>query len=260
MINLRKYGKKPYTAAVLHGGPGAPGGMAPVARELSAVCGILEPLQTSATLEGQIRELRDLLEEHGDLPLTLIGHSWGAMLSIIFTAQNPRFIKKLILVGSGLYDDKYVPKLVKTRLSRLKKEEKEQASKLREAMNDPGKKEKNELFAQFGKLMAKADSFDPLPLESEVIEFQYNVFANVWKEARELRKSGELLELGKQIKCPVLAIHGDHDPHPAEGIKNSLSQVVKNFHFILLSNCGHQPWAERNARERFFQILKEELR
>lgn len=260
MINPRKYGNKPYTAAVLHGGPGAPGGMAPVARELSAVCGILEPLQTSATLEGQIRELRDLLEEHGDLPLTLIGHSWGAMLSIIFTAQNPRFIKKLILVGSGLYDDKYVPKLVKTRLSRLKKEEKEQASKLREAMNDPGKKEKNELFAQFGKLMAKADSFDPLPLESEVIEFQYNVFANVWKEARELRKSGELLELGKQIKCPVLAIHGDHDPHPAEGIKNSLSQVVKNFHFILLSNCGHQPWAERNARERFFQILKEELR
>lgn len=260
MINLRKYGKKPYTAAVLHGGPGAPGEVAPVARELSAVCGILEPLQTSATLEGQIRELRDLLEEHGDLPLTLIGHSWGAMLSIIFTAQNPRFIKKLILVGSGLYDDKYVPKLVKTRLSRLKKEEKEQASKLREAMNDPGKKEKNELFAQFGKLMAKADSFDPLPLESEVIEFQYNVFANVWKEARELRKSGELLELGKQIKCPVLAIHGDHDPHPAEGIKNSLSQVVKNFHFILLSNCGHQPWAERNARERFFQILKEELR
>lgn len=259
MINPRKYGNKPYTAAVLHGGPGAPGGMAPVARELSAVCGILEPLQTSATLEGQIRELRDLLEEHGDLPLTLIGHSWGAMLSIIFTAQNPRFIKKLILVGSGLYDDKYVPKLVKTRLSRLKKEEKEQASKLREAMNDPGKKEKNELFAQFGKLMAKADSFDPLPLESEVIEFQYNVFANVWKEARELRKSGELLELGKQIKCPVLAIHGDHDPHPAEGIKNSLSQVVKNFHFILLSNCGHQPWAERNARERFFQILKEEL-
>ena len=148
MINPRKYGNKQYTAAVLHGGPGAPGGMAPVARELSAVCGILEPLQTSATLEGQIRELRDLLEEHGDLPLTLIGHSWGAMLSIIFTAQNPRFIKKLILVGSGLYDDKYVPKLVKTRLSRLKKEEKEQASKLREAMNDPGKK-KNELFAQF---------------------------------------------------------------------------------------------------------------
>ncbi len=260
MINLRKYGKEPYNVAVIHGGPGAPGGMAPVARELSAVCGILEPLQMSASLEGQLLELQVILEEHGALPLTVIGHSWGAMLSFIFTAHNPRFIKKLILVGSGLYDDKYVPKLVKTRLSRLKKEEKEQASNLREAMNDPGKKEKNELFAQFGKLMAKADSFDPLPLESEVIEFQYNVFAKVWKEARELRKSGKLLELGKKINCPVTAIHGDHDPYPAEGIKNSLSLVVRNFQFILLSNCGHQPWAERSARERFFQILKEELR
>jgi len=260
VINLRKYGKKPYAAAVLHGGPGAPGGVAPVARELSAVCGILEPMQTSATLEGQLRELRDLLEEHGELPLTLIGHSWGAMLGFIFTAQNPRFVKKLILVGSGLFNEKYVPKLSETRLSRLNEEEKLQARNLREALNTPGLEGKSELLARFGKLMLKADSFDPLPQDSEVIEFQYHVFANVWKEARELRKSGKLLELGKQIHCPTVAIHGDYNPHPAAGITEPLSQVVKNFRFIPLAKCGHYPWMERAARESFFQLLKEELR
>jgi hypothetical protein len=52
MDNLRKYGREPYTLALIHGGPGAPGEMAPVARELSRAYGVLEPLQTATTLNG----------------------------------------------------------------------------------------------------------------------------------------------------------------------------------------------------------------
>jgi hypothetical protein len=50
MKNLRKYGTSPFKLAVFHGGPGAPGEMAPVARELSSLGGILEPLHTERTL------------------------------------------------------------------------------------------------------------------------------------------------------------------------------------------------------------------
>lgn len=77
-MNLRHYGTEPFSVAVIHGGPGAPGDIAPVARELSSACGILEPLQTATSLDGQILELQSVLEESGDLPATLIGHSWGA--------------------------------------------------------------------------------------------------------------------------------------------------------------------------------------
>lgn len=63
MKNLRKYGKPPFNIAVIHGGPGAPGEMAPVARELSSYCGVLEPLQTEASLEGQVRELYGILKK-----------------------------------------------------------------------------------------------------------------------------------------------------------------------------------------------------
>lgn len=64
--NLRIHGKAPFSVAVIHGGPGAPGHMAPVARELANEWGVLEPLQTAASLEGQVQELRDVLETHGD--------------------------------------------------------------------------------------------------------------------------------------------------------------------------------------------------
>ena len=89
MKNLRTYGTPPFNLAVIHGGPGASGEMAPVARELFSLEGVLEPIQTVATLEGQVRELRDVMEEHGTFPITLIGFSWGAMLSFIFTARYP---------------------------------------------------------------------------------------------------------------------------------------------------------------------------
>ena len=90
---LRKYGNAPFDAAVIHGGPGAPGEMAPVAREISSVKGVLEPLQTAASIQGQVKELKTVLETNGNLPVTLIGFSWGAWLSFIFTAQHPTFTK-----------------------------------------------------------------------------------------------------------------------------------------------------------------------
>ena len=143
MKNLRAYGKAPFNVALIHGGPGAPGHMAPVARELSPHWGVLEPLQTATSLEGQIQELRAVLEKNGDLPVTLIGSSWGAMLSFIFSARYPAFVKKLILIGSAVYEERYAAKIWETRLSRLSEEESREAHSLMETLNDPAISEKN---------------------------------------------------------------------------------------------------------------------
>jgi len=259
MGNLRKYGNPPFTAAPIHGGPGAPGEMAPVARELSTDRGVLEPLQTKTTLEGQVMELNAVLEEHADLPVTLVGFSWGAMLSFIFTARYPQFVKKLILIGSGPYEEKYAVNIMKTRMSRLGKEDWENFLFLIKVLNDPSAKNRDEALCSFGKLMSKADAYDPLPHEDELLECSYEVFKGVWEEASELRSSGKLLELGKKIHCPVVAIHGDYDPHPFEGVREPLSGVLKDFRFILLEKCGHMPWIEREAKERFYNLLKKEI-
>jgi pimeloyl-ACP methyl ester carboxylesterase len=256
--NIRKYGNPPFTVACIHGGPGAPGEMAPVAMEISHICGTLEPLQTSTSIEEQLHELLTVLNKHGDLPITLIGHSWGAWLSFIFAARYPSLVKKLILIGSGPFEEKYASKIMKTRLSRLNKEEKLKVHALEKALLYPRQDNKVAL-SQLGKLLSKADSFDPLPSIGEEIEVQPDIYQKVWKEASELRRSGKLLELGKQIQCPVIAIHGDYDPHPYEGIKQPLSQMVEDFRFILLKNCGHTPWMERTARDSFYEVLKKEL-
>jgi pimeloyl-ACP methyl ester carboxylesterase len=259
MENLRRYGHKPFNIAVVHGGPGAPGEMAPVARELSSFTGVLEPLQTAQTIEGQIQELKAILEKNGDIPITLIGFSWGAMLSFIFTARYPSVVKKLILIGSVAFEEKYVVDIMKTRLSRLNDEERSEVLYLMETLSSPSIEDKNTLMARLGELISKADSYSTLPHDSEIVLLQYDIYQSVWEQASELRSSGKFLQLGNRIQCPVVAIHGAYDPHLSDGVKCPLSCVLKNFRFILLEKCGHYPWFERRARDKFYSILKSEI-
>jgi len=259
MNNYRIWGKAPFTVAVIHGGPGAAGEMVSVAHELSLSRGVIEPFQTERTVSGQVTELKKVLNDQGDLPVTLIGHSWGAILSFIVTAKNPAMIKKLILVSSGVFDDAYAAGIMRARLNRLSQKDREVLETLAIKLNDPKNGDKNRIFAELGKVIDTADTRDPLLHTIESIDYRYDIYENVWKQAQEMRTSGDLVALGRYIHCPVVAIHGDYDPHPADGIQIPLSRVIKKFRFILLENCGHRPWMERSAKTRFYEILNKEL-
>lgn len=264
MSPVRKWGAGPYPVAVVHGGPGAPGEMAAVARELSSVKGILEPLQTETTLDGQVRELMQVLEKDGMPPVTLVGFSWGAFLSWMVAARYPTLVKKLILVGCPPFEDQYAQAITKTRLERLKPEECRQAQDLMKSLENPGNAkdpaDRDLLLARLGGLLSHADTCDAFAAaDNPSFYCQYDVFKGVWDEACELRRAKILLAMGQKIACPVLAIHGDYDPHPAEGVEVPLEKNLKDFRFVLLNKCGHRPWIERNAAEKFYRILVEEI-
>jgi pimeloyl-ACP methyl ester carboxylesterase len=148
---------------------------------------------------------------------------------------------------------------MRVRLSRLGKDDLEDFRHLTEALDNPSAENRNEILCCFGKLISKADTYDPLPEEDELLDCRYEVFKGVWEEASDFRHSGKLLGLGKEIRCEVVAIHGDYDPHPYEGVLEPLSGYLKNFKFILLEKCGHKPWIEKEAKERFYEVLKHEI-
>ena len=258
MHNLRKYGNSPHRLAVIHGGPGARGEMAPVARELARERGVLEPLQTATSLDDQVAELLRVLENHGVWPMTLLGFSWGAWLAYLVAARYPALVDKLILVGSGPLEAHYAQTIGETRLARLPATERHALKALIAGLDDPHGDNDEALFARIGTLCTRADAYDPMK-DTTRIDFDHDQFRTVWPEAASLRRSGDLLKLGKQIRCPVVAIHGDHDPHPALGVQGPLTEVLSDFRFYLLAHCGHKPWIERQARDRFFEILKKEL-
>ncbi|MFA7694768.1 MAG: alpha/beta hydrolase, partial [Methanoregula sp.] len=162
MSPVRKWGTGPYPVVVVHGGPGAPGEMVAVARELSAVKGVLEPFQTETTLEGQVRELRSVLERDGRVPVTLVGFSWGAFLSWMVAARYPALVGKLILVGCPPFEEQDAVSITKTRLNRLTPENRGEAQALLEQLEKPateeGEGDKNALLARLGNLLSLADT------------------------------------------------------------------------------------------------------
>jgi pimeloyl-ACP methyl ester carboxylesterase len=122
--------------------------MAPVAPELAPKWGVLEPIQTATSVEGQIEELRALLGEHGHPPFTLIGHSWGTWLGYLLAAHHPALVKKLILVGSGGFRDRDAIGLDPIRLSRLTEGERAEVEALKRVLADPEAEGQDAAFAR----------------------------------------------------------------------------------------------------------------
>lgn len=254
MNHLRTYGNKPYNIVLLHGGPGAAGEMAPVAEELAAEFGVLEPIQTGKNIKDQIEELQSIINEHSSKPLILIGWSWGAWLAYLFTAYHPECVSKLIMVSSGPFEKKYADQIMKTRLSRLKEDDQVMLLTLFETFD-----KSDSYLKEIMRLIEKADAYQYSPHEDTEINFNYNIYKSIWAEAEELRSSGNLLTYGETITCPVIALHGDHDTHPYEGVVMPLSRTLKNFKYKIIEKCGHHPWFEEFAKEKFYELLKQEL-
>ena len=255
----RVYGEGPYGVVVLHGGPGAQGSMGYAAQRLGEKHGVLEPMQRALTVSGQVEELHRSVCEHTIGAVTMIGWSWGAWLGWWYAVEHPERVKRLILVSSGPFEAQYARGMDETRFSRLSEAERAEVKGLMARFNDPTVKDKTAMFARFGELFGKADSFDAIEVDEPPTEVNMDIFNAVWPEGAAMRKDGRLLTCAERIECPVVAIHGDYDPHPWQGVKEPLEQRVEDFTFHTLKDCGHEPWRERAAQVKFFEILENYL-
>ena len=64
---------------------------------------------------------------------------------------------------------------------------------------------------------------------------------------------------GRAVVLVDDVMHGADDPHPFLGVRDPLAAILPDCRFLLLPHCGHTPWLERRAKDRFFQLLGEEL-
>ena len=259
-MGFRKYGESPVSVVLLHGGPGGIGEMAPVAKKLSAFHGILEPFQAKLSIQEELYTLMTLVEKETTTPITLIGYSFGAWMALLFQERFPHLVRQLILIGCPPFEEKYVSSIMETRLLRMSSTEVRELEVLKKQLLDPKVFEKSSLFARFGKLFRKCDSFDPMhDEEGEEGRESYEVYEKVWPEAKALRSSGALLQTLQKVRCPITAIHGEWDPHPVEGAFGPLARFLPHFKGIVLKECGHTPWIERRARDQFFDLLQREI-
>ncbi|ACC98330.1 putative hydrolase or acyltransferase [Elusimicrobium minutum Pei191] len=243
---IRYYGKKPYKAVVVHGGPGALGSLGAFAGKLSSYFGVAEPIQTKYSINELIEELHGHITCLKEKEITLLGHSWGALLCVLYAAKYSQKLRRVILVSSASFEERFSSLAEKTRRARLTDKEYQTSQEIL-ARGDAEK---------INKFFDKTDNYDAFEEESALIKFDLKMLNEIWNEASGLRNQNKFISSLKKIKCPITVIHGEYDPHPYLGVVKPLEENGVKFDKYILPKCGHYPYRERFACDVFYQILK----
>jgi pimeloyl-ACP methyl ester carboxylesterase/GNAT superfamily N-acetyltransferase len=256
-IAVREHGSSGPAVVLVHGGPGAPGSLAPLARQLARTCRVLEPLQRRSgpqplTVERHVADLERVIEAHcrGARP-TVLGHSWGAMLALIHAAAHPGRVASLVLVSCATFDprargefhaclDRRIDSELRRRLDRLDADVSDADSRLQSVAD----------------LLLPAYSCDPEVPALEVDSCDARGHRETWSDYLALEERGVVPAAFASIDVPVLMLHGADDPHPGRSIRDSLAPYFARIEFRELARCGHYPWIERAARHEFLEVIR----
>lgn len=257
LLQTRQYGTEGPKVILLHGGPGAAGYMAPVARRLAESFHIIEPFQRKGnhdnplTVERHVTDLHDVINAccPGEKPI-LAGHSWGAMLSLIYVAQFPDAVESVVLIGCGTFDAAARAQMRTLRHERMAAHKYQRMKQRMEQIEDP-----DERLQLLGKIMILIDSFDLKDVKDEVVYYDGLGHEQIWHDMMALMNKGVYPAAFETIDVPVLMLHGDYDPHPGEMIRDSLKPYIPEMEFHRWQPCGHYPWLERAVCEDFYSVL-----
>ncbi len=258
-MTVREYGVSGPAVVVLHGGPGAPGHMAPVARGLADAFRVWEPWQRRAggeplTVARHVADLRELITGRiaPERP-ALVGSSWGAMLALAYAAEHPD-AGPLVLIGCGTFDPAARARMHALIAERRSPEIERQLAALERDLADPDQR-----LAAMGALIDPLYNVDPLPDEPDDGVSDGRGHQETWQDMLRRQAAGDYPAAFAAIRAPVLMLHGSYDPHPGPMIRDSLRLYLPDLEYVEWDDCGHYPWRERAVREEFFAVLRQWL-
>ena len=244
-MQTRHYGSSGPVVILIHGGPGASGYMAPVARELADSFQVMEPLQRVSggeplTVSRHIADLHELIESNcEDTRPTLVGHSWGAMLALGYAAAHPGRVASIVLVGCGTFDAATREQLKIARDVRTDDSLRQRLERLRKETPDPDKR-----LEAMCNLTLSLYSYDLITTHLEVEVYDSRAHRESWEDMVRLQDNGMYPAALSAIDVPVLMLHGTMDPHPGRMIRASLEEYLPQIEYREWDRCGHDDEAQ----------------
>lgn len=259
-MQARTYGNHGSPVIVLHGGPGAPGGLAPLARQLAAAHRVYEPFQrrsgdTPVTVAAHVADLHAYVTEVPAArgPVALVGHSWGAMLALAYGAAYPDECPPLALIGCGTFDPVARALLTANRAARMTPAWRERHAAAA-ALPDAEAR-----LRAIGSLYEELDNVACAAHADETVWVDGPGHEQTWTDMLRLQEAGVYPAAFVAIKAPAIMLHGAQDPHPGRLTHARLQSYMPQLEYVEFATCGHTPWLEQWARDSFRTRLLEWL-
>jgi proline iminopeptidase len=261
-------GKGKDTIVMLHGGPGLNMGyFAPDMEPLGASFVLLfydqrgsgkSSLITDSAkinLNAHIEDLEALRRYFNIQRMSIIGHSWGAMLAARYALKYPDRISKMVFSNPGpLRRNPSYTQTISNISKWMDSSTLEQLSKLRAARTDTSR-DAQETCREFWKLFIKgyfSAPFDTITIKkmkgdfcsasSPAIRNGLRVSTSTWASLGDWDWRNDF----HQLKNMVLIIAGTKDIIPMEAIQE-WKNAFPNVKLILIEKAGHYPQVEQPA-------------
>jgi proline iminopeptidase len=200
----------------------------------------------------------------------LLGHSWGAVLALEYTLQNPQSVSRLILMNPApasakdlaLFREAYTQKMGAD-MDRQKEIVSSQAYR----DGDP-KSVADRYRLHFKPALERPQDYERLMARMTAGFIRQGKAGIVKARAVEERLMRDTWHLGdydllpklRRLSTPTLVISGDQDFIPGEVAQN-IAQALPNGQLVSLSRCGHFAYLEcpgevRKALDSFFGRTK----
>jgi proline iminopeptidase len=208
------------------------------------------------TWESQVRDMEAVVRELALEPLTCVGYSWGALLTLLYSVQTAHghaapAPARLVLIDPApasrawraAFETEFARRQQSPAVTAMRAEL--AASGLRESDPDAYRQRTFELsVAGYFADPARARALTPFRVTGRVQQ-------SVWESLGDFDITGALGD----VHCPALVVHGRQDPIPlasSEAIAGALGAEL-----VVLDHCGHVPYVEQP--EALFRAIRDFL-
>lgn len=241
-----------HPVVMLHGGPGSPDYLAPVAEVIDDLCRVHRydqrgtggsPWEGEHTIERHVRDLACLLDASGYDRAVLVGHSFGTNMAGYFLLAHPERVAALIQLA-GPFLDPWRDAYGAAQRERRTVEQQARLDQL-DAIDPRSEAEEVEFLAMsWFTDHADRDRAWEWALTSahaqRPINYVMNTQLNAAKKADPLEAHRD--ELRKHLPPGSVIIGGAGDSRPSDALRRHGREV--NCEVVIIPNAGHDPWLE----------------
>ncbi len=213
-----------------------------------------DPAQPAVTITDLVSQLEQVRRALGQDQLTLVGHSWGALLALIYGSTFPDHVKCSVLLAPGpvtpVWDAIAYANLLRP-LNQLEREALMTAQTLRREAIEAGDWTTHrdihvEIVTGF---YAKA-WFYAAEARATFQQQYRETYSHNPIAARQIWRSLDRDQLWRQLPqhtAPALVVYGYQDFEPITQAF-ALQQHMPNVQLGWLNECGHVPWMEQPSQ------------
>jgi proline iminopeptidase len=264
------------TLVVLHGGPGLNleglrPDLAPLARRHTVIyfdqrgSGHSEmPDTLRLTADLIVKDLEAVRRAFRMDRMTLLGHSWGGGLAVLYAAEYPEHVSRMILVGPapprpGAYFEQYDTGLAARRDSAETAQQAVSDSIQRVAEDPyPACRVSIRIFLRGVAATPEAASrikgdlcaATPTNLRLEGV-LRRRVWGSIWDTVAV--EGYDWRPLARRVAAPTLVVHGDRDPLPLAS-SEEWTRVLAHARLVVIADAGHYSHAEQPGQ--FFPAVE----